>query len=254
MPPWRWIEFLPEHIKNPTAQILLPTLAWPVRSTRKVTAKLASHFLGKYTKPNYLDAIMKSSEVIQMLKSSINATKKQGVEYVSISDLEAYAETLQDTAEKTPEDVAAGEAALAEYQVNLSAWVASRQQLHERQLEMLRAVITIGQSALKSALLINGGAAVALLAFVGKIWGDVESKGTLEVLSIALISFVFGVLSSAMAAGATYFSQSGYSSDSGRIIKWVGDGGRVIAILFVFGGYFLFGRGAWLAYQAIVPT
>ncbi|SMC72187.1 hypothetical protein [Sporomusa malonica] len=32
------------------------------------------------------------------------------------------------------------------------------------------ALITMGQNALKSATLINGGAAITLLAFVGNIW------------------------------------------------------------------------------------
>lgn len=194
---------------------------------------------------------MKSSEVLKMLKGSMNVTKEQGVEYVSIEDLEIYVDKLQKMAEQTPENVAAGEAALEEYRVNLSDWVASKQQLHENQLKMLDAVITTGQSALKSALLINGGASVALLAFIGKIWGNVDTQQTLEAFSVALIYFVFGVLSSAIAAGATYFSQAGYAEEFGRISFRIGRLGHVTAVLGVFGGYFLFGRGAWLAFQAI---
>lgn len=194
---------------------------------------------------------MKSSEVIQMLNSSINTYKEQGVEYVSISDLEANAESLQIMAEKTPEDVAAGEAMLEEYRAELSAWVASNQHQHEGQMEMLRATISVGQSALKSALLINGGAAVALLAFIGKIWGNAESVETIDALASSLICFVIGVLSTAMAGAATYFSQAGYASQFGPNKDWLGNRGRLFAVLFVFGGYILFGVGAWLAYQAI---
>ena len=39
----------------------------------------------------------------------------------------------------------------------------------ETSLEMFRSVITTGQSALKATMLLNGGAAVAMLAFVGKL-------------------------------------------------------------------------------------
>lgn len=186
-----------------------------------------------------------------MLKSSIAATKEQGVEYVSLSDLEAYAKSLQDTVEKTPEGVAAGEAALEEYRANLSAWVASSQQRHEGQMEMLRSVITVGQSALKSALLINGGAAVALLAFIGRIWGNAETQHTIEALATALVCFVFGVLSAAMASGATYFSQAGYADEFGHLTRQVGRGGHIAAVIFVFGGYILFASGSWIAFKAI---
>ncbi|WP_447044094.1 hypothetical protein [Vreelandella sp. H-I2] len=194
---------------------------------------------------------MKSSEVIEIFKSSIAATKANGVEHVPIENLEAFANELHGLVGKTPDDVAAGEAALEEYRAHLSAWVSSSQQRHETNLEMLRSVVTVGQSALKSALLINGGASVALLAFIGKIWGGTNAQPTLDALAAALLCYIFGVLSSAMAAGATYFSQAGYAGEFGSIAHRVGRSGHVAAVLFVFGGYYLFARGSWLAFKAI---
>lgn len=194
---------------------------------------------------------MKSSEVIQMFKDSVAATKAKGVEHVPIENLEAFADELQELVNKTPENVAAGEAAMEEYRAHLTAWVSSSQHQHEKSLEMLRAVITVGQSALKSALLINGGAAVALLAFIGKIWGGVDTQPVLGALAIALICYVAGVLSAAMASGATYFSQAGYSDEFGRASQGVGVGGHIAAIIFVFGGYGFFATGSWIAFKTI---
>lgn len=194
---------------------------------------------------------MKSSEVIQMFKESIAITKSNGVEHVPIENLEAYAAELQEVVEQTPEDVAAGEAAMEEYRARLTAWISSSQHSHELSLEMLRSVITVGQSALKSALLINGGAAVALLAFIGRIWGAAESQPVLGALSVALMAYVSGVLSAAAAAGATYFSQAGYGGEFGRASHRVGRVGHVLAVLFVLGSYVLFGTGSWLAFKAI---
>lgn len=197
---------------------------------------------------------MKASEVIQIFKGAIDATRKQGVEQVSIADLEAYAKKLEETASETPEDVAAGEARMEEYRANHSAWIAARQREHEHNLEMLRSVITVGQSALRSALLINGGAAVALLAFVGKLWSSGAVDPALGGISAGLIQYVWGVLSAAVAAGATYFSQAGYAGEFGRASRKVGMGGHLIAVAGVILAYILFGVASWTTYEAIQAT
>lgn len=194
---------------------------------------------------------MKASEVVDILKSSVAASKESGVENISLCDLDAYAEKLAETVTQTPEDVAAGEAAMERYRADLNELISTRQQQHEHNLEMLRAVITVGQSALKSALLINGGAAVALLALVGKIWSSNGLKPAMGALATAVLFYVFGVLSAAVAAGATYISQAGYADEFGSLSYAIGRVGHVFAVLGVVGAYVLFGSGSWLAFSAI---
>ncbi|TDX29081.1 hypothetical protein DFO67_108125 [Modicisalibacter xianhensis] len=195
---------------------------------------------------------MKSSEVVHVLRGSIAATKEKGVEQVSIADLEAYAERLEEVVEKTPENVAVGDAAMEAYRADLTAGISSSQQQHEYNLEMLRSVITVGQFALKSSLLINGGAAVALLAFIGNIWKAPGSGPSISLLATAMLHYVAGVLSSAMASGATYFSQAGYGGEFGTISTTAGRIGHFLAVIFVFWAYFLFGRGSWLSFSALL--
>lgn len=195
---------------------------------------------------------MKSTEVIEALRGAIASTKDTGVKQVSIADLEAFSARLAETVARTPPDVAAGEAAMEDYRADLSAWVSSRQQHHEHNLEMLRATITTGQSALKSALLINGGAAVALLAFIGSVWSSPNTEKALPEISAALLLYVFGVLSAAVAAGATYFSQAGFGHEFGKISRPVGHVGRWLAVLGVFASYVLFGYGSYGSYLAFV--
>ena len=61
-----------------------------------------------------------------------------------------------------------------------------------------------GQAALKAALLINGVASVALLAFVGTTMGkDIPYYLFLSLCS-SMRCFVWGVLSAAIASGVTY--------------------------------------------------
>ena len=199
-----------------------------------------------------VDRVMKASEVVDILKSSIAATRESGVDTVSLSDLEAYAHKLSETASETPEDVAVGEAAMERYRAEHDVWISSRQQLHEHNLEMLRSVITVGQLALKSALLINGGAAIALLALVGQVWSSNDGKLALGSLATALLYYVFGVLSAAVAAGTTYISQAGYAGEFGSASLFIGRLGHVATLLGVIGAYVLFSRGSWIAFMAIV--
>lgn len=110
---------------------------------------------------------MKASEVLEILEGYVSKAQDAGVAYVGIESLNAMVSDLQDKASRSPEGVSAGDAAMEAYRAELTALVNSSQQEHESNLEMLRATIATGQSALKSALLINGGAAVAVLAFIG---------------------------------------------------------------------------------------
>ncbi len=196
---------------------------------------------------------MKSSEVIQTLKSTIEATKKADIENISLQTLEAYVNKLEEASKETPEGVAAGEAAMESYKANLNHWALSRQQEHEFDLEMLRAVIATGQSALKSAVLINGGASVAMLAFVGNIWQTKnEHMVTFVYLSSSLLNFVIGVLLSAIASGTTYISQAGYADEFGKHSQKIGKAAHLLTVLAIIASYIFFGYGAWLAYASMV--
>jgi hypothetical protein len=194
---------------------------------------------------------MKSTEVVEVLRGAVANTKAAGVKQVSIADLEAFSARLVETVARTPADAAAGDAAMEAYRAELSAWVSSRQQDHEHNLEMLRATITTGQSALKSALLINGGAAAALLAFIGSAWSSNTIAEALPDISAALLLYVFGVLAAAVAAGATYLSQAGYGNEFGKASRCVGYIGHVLAVVGVLASYILFGWASWLAYLGI---
>ena len=82
-----------------------------------------------------------------------------------------------------------------------------------RRVEMFKSVITAGQSALKSAILINGGAAVAILAFVGSIWEKSIALCTVIYLLVAMGLFTVGVLLGAVASGLTYLAQRAYAQE-----------------------------------------
>jgi len=154
-------------------------------------------------------------------------------------------------AAESADNVAVGEAALERYKSQLASNLEHYRAVNEFNIEMLRATVATGQSALKSAMLINGGAAVAVLAFLGNAWAKDVPRRVLIEASYGLSLFVWGVLAAAAAAGATYVSQAGYGDEFGKRSELVGDIGRVLAILLVVASYVLFSCAAWQTYVSL---
>lgn len=110
------------------------------------------------------------------------------------------------------------------------------------------AVITLGQNAIKSAVLINGGAAVALLAFIGNIWSKESGVDVLAPLAGAMRYFTYGVLMAAMGSGATYCCQHLLQFRKRK----PGFLFQLIAIALVAASYYCFYTGAEWSYAAFM--
>ena len=110
-----------------------------------------------------------------------------------------------------------------------------------------------GQSALKSAMLINGGAAVAMLAFIGTLINNPAHKILLGELSFSMLLFVVGVSVGAIACGATYLAVFCDGRSSSEEIKkgfsrWGFTIFNVAAWILTIAGYVLFLCGSLNAY------
>ena len=117
----------------------------------------------------------------------------------------------------------------------------------DQEKEIFRAIFTYGEQALKSVILINGGASVALLAFIGNLIAKGGGSATTQLLSLALAFFVYGVLLGSVAVGASYVTQYSYihfTALTSRI--W-----HAVSVLLVLTSYFFFGVGSYLCYTAI---
>ena len=77
----------------------------------------------------------------------------------------------------------------------------------ESKLVVYSKVIDLAQGALKSVMLINGGGAVALLAFIGTLWDNDIDRTALLYLTYAISSFALGLLSGAITAVCFYYSE-----------------------------------------------
>src|SRR5688572_17379928 len=111
---------------------------------------------------------MNSSELLQLLNQAIEDAEKSGTKQISLNNLKIFSKKLEELAAKFPKNLS--EADLEKYKAELSVWVAKQNFSHSTSIELLRATIQTGDAALKSAILINGGASAALLAFIGSAW------------------------------------------------------------------------------------
>jgi uncharacterized membrane protein YvlD (DUF360 family) len=108
-------------------------------------------------------------------------------------------------------------------------------------LEMFRAGTTTGAEAIKAAILINGGAAVAVLAFISHL-----TKPEVARFAVPLFLFVGGVFASAVASGVTYLVHWCYVAGWNRGGWWV----NFAASLLVAASLCLFGFGCICAFSA----
>ena len=103
-----------------------------------------------------------------------------------------------------------------------------------------QATIDLALIALKSAITINGAAAIAILAFWGNVLGNLDSNINSPNIANALGKFALGVLAGGLATAIAYLSQRLFLNDDesiwGKILNGFG-------VCFVFAAYVLFYYG-----------
>jgi len=175
------------------------------------------------------------------LKNAVIRLRNEGVKEVPLDGLVSF---LDDMLKEPPEERA--NVTLERYRAELQHWVEQNKAVEAFNIEMFRSVLATGQSALKNAMLINGGAGVALLAFIGHVWEKALTPASVRGLTWSLVLFMAGVLASAMAAGTTYLSQAFYANDWAR----TADAIKYFTIFLVGMSYVAFAIGGYEAYSA----
>jgi len=144
---------------------------------------------------------MSATTLAQSLRDEIAHLKnEQGINAIQSDALLVYLDRVIDAPEEDVDPVK-----LEQIRAQLQANVEDRKAQQSSALEMFRSVITAGQNAIKTSLLMNGGATIALLAFLGKL--TTENPDKLSVFSTSLMIFTFGVFVTGLVSGFTYLSQ-----------------------------------------------
>lgn len=179
---------------------------------------------------------MEPAQVIDNLKNALADVKAKGQETVAIAALVTYLDTLRSNASQSIElQKLEAQHTLAQLDVQT-----------KHRIEMFKAVIESGREALNALVLVNGGAVIALLGFMGATLSKGLPQALGLSLTVPLLQFGLGVLMGAVGFAARYFSQACYSAQKE---KW-GDAFKIVAILVALAGYGLFGCGIYGAYRA----
>ncbi|MFJ9450562.1 hypothetical protein [Herbaspirillum sp. NPDC101397] len=187
---------------------------------------------------------MSAKDFARELKEIIEGIKAKGNDTIQCDALITYLANIESTiaSEATPLQ-------LEQFKAQLQGQLEVTKRMYDGQLEMFRSVIASGPAAIKTGFLLNGGAAIAMLAFIGHLAQHVPAK--VYLFSLVLAPFAFGVLSGAMLSGLTYLSQWLYASPRPKAKKF-GFGVNILCILVGFFGYGLFAWGLCRAYTAFL--
>lgn len=180
---------------------------------------------------------MSAMNAVTSLRDEIDQLQEQGYETIAIDPLLKALNQAIERGEHTLNYDLTNHAHTLEFERN-------------SKMEMFKSVITTGQSALRAAMLLNGGAAVAMLAFVGKL---VEhSSSSSSAVATAVFLFAIGALLGAMATGSTYLSQMSYAFDGeSRVATVSARLLHVVTVFLVASSLIVFAYGAWSVAQSV---
>jgi hypothetical protein len=201
---------------------------------------------------------MKASEALKQVLDAVLEAEKGGAKDLSIENLKVY---LGHIATVVEQDEHQATTAASEEQVSrqFEVWKAQLSADSAMNVELFKAAMEAGQTALRSAIVINGGAAVTVLAFAGNAITKgqvIPGAPLLTAIGAALLWFMVGVGGAGVASGFRYLSQFAYShSNLGRGNRWWWRSGTVfnlISIALGVGSFAVFFVGGVAAYHAVV--
>lgn len=168
---------------------------------------------------------MSVQEIFQANRQALDEARSAGLEHIEADRLQE----LFDMVEKQVETALVQDSHpvnLEKFRADLQGSLAYQEHRNSWSLEGFRQIIALGQSTLKSIMLINGGASVALLAFLGNIVNSPTSRTPILPFANSLGAFVIGVFLAALSYALTYFSQLFYDGEQ----KWKQTTGLVLHV------------------------
>ena len=154
---------------------------------------------------------MSASRLIEAHRTALKEAEASGLTMIQTSTLHSIFDDLEKQLSSgfgQPQPLE-----LEKFRSDLAGSLAYQEHVHNWSLEGFKQIIALGQSTLKSMMLINGGAAVALLAFLGNLITRTGSSANVVAFAGSMRLFVIGVFLAAVAYATTYFSQLFYDGE-----------------------------------------
>jgi len=185
------------------------------------------------------------SHALRILKQNLEAQKSQGSTAVSVDYLLTAIGELEQVPEPEPTP-----AQLAHYTAKLQDILERAKHGMTWEIETFKAVIAAGQSAIRTSVTINGGASVAILAYLGHLAEHLPAQ--VPEFAGCLLPFGAGTLLAGCVSALTYCAQYAYAGNHAWH-RTAGYAFNVSAILFGLASFLSFGLGIWNTYSAFVP-
>lgn len=192
---------------------------------------------------------MNSSRLLIDLRDALDDLETKAQASVQVGALRTYLADWERNMQSSPvadnESIRAAHIEQYKHQLSTSsAW----------SLEMFEAVIEAGQSALKAATIINGGAAAAVLAFIGsamKPGALADQIAVVSPLGSAWFCFMLGLGVAGTASGFRYLSQAGFAQSAALDTKggqrwgWFGTAFQIGSVILGIAAFAAFFVGSW---------
>ena len=107
---------------------------------------------------------MSTKQFAQGLKETVEELRKEGITEINSENLIAYLDQVLGSS-----DDAISHTEMEKYRAQLQVWVEQHKGIQTSQIEKFKSVVKAGQHALRTSFLMNGGATVVILAFMGKL-------------------------------------------------------------------------------------
>lgn len=162
---------------------------------------------------------------------------------ISLVELDRYLARWEPFADENPPT----QLQLDTMRAQFEAALARMQQTHEWSLAGFNSANRAGREAMKASILINGGAAVALLAFLGHL--ATVAKQTIAGFTPPLLLYVGGLLFGTIGLGCAYFAQArNAGGDPKGFHKW--NNGSIIMTVLAYLAFATAGVLSFFAFRA----
>lgn len=198
---------------------------------------------------------MDAKAIIKLTRDAVENAEARGITGISPESLKGLLANLESAvASSSGADPQVAAASLEQYRTQLTLFVDQHRHVQAWQLENFKSIVALGQAALKSIILINGGAAVALLAFLGHLVANGQLTNAPAPIVESLYRFVLGVLFASVASGTTYASQYFYGYTNSAWCQRIGIALHICTVILVTSSYGLFFAGAYHTYCGFLGT
>jgi len=185
-------------------------------------------------------------DLIRLIRINLGRVVAEVASSVSIESLEALLAAVERQISQTPEQNIAAptfEQATLQQASDLATYSAR----NAANLEMFKSVITTATTCARSLVLLNGGGAVALLAFIGHLATVDSTRGLIPLFSHSLLIFLIGVWTAGLFSGFLAFAQKAFAENWKR----TGNVSAVICIMSGIASLILFLVASWCGAHAL---